>query len=466
MLEALGIKVGSPEHAKYCKGTVIRNTNELVNNATEMLAVAAAHQYITEMGNESCIELAGEVMTSPLQIINEYFASKNGDSPADSSSRSAIALDPSMRPISITVTDQLILVARHFQQWARCKHGTTKRTEVGPSGYERASSMAEPQQEDPEIQAISQRIEADSANWPKYQRMNYFDDGDNLGVLSKCTNAGILSKSDRRRKGVLQKKLYLYEVEGNKEAALKFGPKRRVPQRTNSTAVALYDFIFGPERFALVQGHLLTRIRPKDMKLKKNQRYPREWLVFFKALTVSTFMRGQPNYQRLSLSFLIYLTMILKHDDDRCTDLALKRIRWTISVSEYGDSCRCYPLDLLIEGSLVEEVKKVGRRDPTAFRNLESRSLLRSYIRLQDIESRSSTSTNFSNVSPDRATRAENERRMSVSNVAVWVAILSDIHPLPENASAAEYDIIQGLGDDDLQVRHLPRALSTGVKWK
>ena len=52
MLEAMGVKVGSPEHAKYYKGSEIRKTNGLVANFTEMLALAAAHKYLTEVGNK------------------------------------------------------------------------------------------------------------------------------------------------------------------------------------------------------------------------------------------------------------------------------------------------------------------------------------------------------------------------------------------------------------------------------
>ena len=56
LLEARGIKVGSPEHAKYYKGSVICKTNDLVTNFTEMLAVVAAHQYLTEVGNENRVQ--------------------------------------------------------------------------------------------------------------------------------------------------------------------------------------------------------------------------------------------------------------------------------------------------------------------------------------------------------------------------------------------------------------------------
>ena len=165
----------------------------------------------------------------------------------------------------------------------------------------------------------------------------------------------------------------------------------------------LYDLIFGVERYVVVQGHLLTRIRPPDAEATNSttctssaeegretgnvtsERYPREWLVFFKALTVSTFMRWQPNYQRLTLSFLIQLTMILDHKDSRCVDLALKRIRWTMSVSEWGDSHKCEAIDLLQEHSMVQQVKGVGQRDPAAFRHLQSRAMLQSFLRLKDI---------------------------------------------------------------------------------
>ena len=43
------MKIGTPEHAKYYKGTVIRNTNALVTNFTKMLVVASVHQYLTKV---------------------------------------------------------------------------------------------------------------------------------------------------------------------------------------------------------------------------------------------------------------------------------------------------------------------------------------------------------------------------------------------------------------------------------
>eukprot|EP00984_Skeletonema_dohrnii_P018359 scaffold8555_cov159-Skeletonema_dohrnii-CCMP3373.AAC.3 len=49
ILEASGVKVGSPKHTKYYKGTVIRDTNELVTNSVEMAATAAAHQYLEDV---------------------------------------------------------------------------------------------------------------------------------------------------------------------------------------------------------------------------------------------------------------------------------------------------------------------------------------------------------------------------------------------------------------------------------
>mmetsp|Transcript_41822 Transcript_41822/g.71547 ORF Transcript_41822/g.71547 Transcript_41822/m.71547 type:complete len:178 (+) Transcript_41822:369-902(+) len=47
MLEAMGVKVGSAEHSRYYKGSVIRNTNGLVTKFTEQLAIAAAHRYFS-----------------------------------------------------------------------------------------------------------------------------------------------------------------------------------------------------------------------------------------------------------------------------------------------------------------------------------------------------------------------------------------------------------------------------------
>ena len=151
------------------------------------------------------------------------------------------------------------------------------------------------------------------------------------------------------------------------------GPARKLPHGMNCTGLVIYDVLFGGiERFVLVQGHLLTRVRPRDNPYSTRRRYPTDWLVFFKAITASTFLRWQPNYQRLTLSFLIQLSLILIYKDKRCIDLALKRIRWACCVSEWGDSHKCTPVDLLQEYSMVAQVKKVGRRNPIAFINLEA----------------------------------------------------------------------------------------------
>ncbi len=61
----------------------------------------------------------------------------------------------------------------------------------------------EPQQEDPEQQILSQIIEADTDNYPRFQDMKYFDDGDILGLLTCCTNANLIDNSSRRDKKIL-----------------------------------------------------------------------------------------------------------------------------------------------------------------------------------------------------------------------------------------------------------------------
>mmetsp|Transcript_19894 Transcript_19894/g.29969 ORF Transcript_19894/g.29969 Transcript_19894/m.29969 type:complete len:107 (+) Transcript_19894:90-410(+) len=101
--------------------------------------------------------------------------------------------------------------------------------------------------------------------------MNYFDDGENPGLYSRCKSAGVIGKSSRKDKDTLSKKLFLVEVLNEKESAIVFGPARKLPKQTNSTALVLYDLLFGVERFVLVQGHLLTRIRPRDEVIESSQ---------------------------------------------------------------------------------------------------------------------------------------------------------------------------------------------------
>mmetsp|Transcript_41822 Transcript_41822/g.71548 ORF Transcript_41822/g.71548 Transcript_41822/m.71548 type:complete len:133 (+) Transcript_41822:920-1318(+) len=117
-------------------------------------------------------------------------------------------------------------MARDFQSWARVNWGTSKRSEAGPSGLERKSSQAEPQQEDATQQLLSRSIEDDTAQYPKYRDMKYADDGTDQGLRTQCTNAGLVNSSSRKDKDTIS------------------------------------DLLFGVERFVLVKGHLLTRIRP------------------------------------------------------------------------------------------------------------------------------------------------------------------------------------------------------------
>lgn len=229
--------------------------------------------------------------------------------------------------------------------------------------------------------------------------------------MGRCRQANLRGKSHRNDRDTLSKKLFILEVMKDREKAVKFGQARKLPKGLNSTALALYDLLFGVERSVLVQ----------DM------------LVFFKALTTSNFMRRQPNYQRLSLSFLIQLNMILNHDDQRCTEIALKYVRWCFSVSEWGDSHNCQPVDLLQEFSLVKQTKRIGSRSPHACNN-------------------------FGQISPDRAAKAIDQRRMSHSIVLFWVSILGDIQPFDDDANAKLLDKIQGIGNEDKSELHLDRS--------
>ena len=100
MLDAMGIKVGSPEYNKFYKGSVIRNTNDLVANSTEMLALAAAHKYLTKVGDDNRIEL-GKRSVSPKAIIGQYFDQVNGNLRPCRTTRSKTAMDPNTRPVQV-----------------------------------------------------------------------------------------------------------------------------------------------------------------------------------------------------------------------------------------------------------------------------------------------------------------------------------------------------------------------------
>ena len=194
MLNAIGIKVDWLEYKILCKGSVIRDTNRLVTNFTEMLAHAAALQYLAEVGNEQRIGFELGETSTPNVILCTYFASTASDA-EDPTACSKCAMDPNMRPMSITVTNSLLLLAQDFHKWSRGKWGTTKRSEVGPSGHKRKSTTPEPQQLDNDQIELSSSIERDSDNYPKYRDMVYSDNGGTHDLFTRCKNADIIGKS-------------------------------------------------------------------------------------------------------------------------------------------------------------------------------------------------------------------------------------------------------------------------------
>ena len=204
-----------------------------------------------------------------MAILKAHYETLNSESP-DPTSYSATAMDPNTRPIALTITDWLKALARDFKLWSRSNWGTKKRREVGPSGFE-DKSMTNEQEVDPIHKQLSNEIEEDAEHYQVYEQMSYGDDGDTPGLLTRCVNSRILLNSSRKDKETLAKKLYLYEVKKDREAALNFGPARKVPDRINSTGLTLYDLLCGVERFVIVQGHLLTRMRPKDVVIDEKE---------------------------------------------------------------------------------------------------------------------------------------------------------------------------------------------------
>lgn len=147
-------------------------------------------------------------------------------------------------------------------------------------------------------------------------------------------------------------------------------------------ALVLHNLLFGPERCVIVKATKLTRTRPDgDFSTQRagRKRKPKvcdtcrkredncrctfrhDWIVMLKALAMSTHMRRQPNYQRLSVAVLIMLTSILHHKSKEITDVALEHLRWTFSLTKTGNPFCCQPLDLLQEHLLVALIKAAGR---------------------------------------------------------------------------------------------------------
>lgn len=105
--------------------------------------------------------------------------------------------------------------------------------------------------------------------------------------------------------------------------------------------------------------------------------------------------------------------MILNHSDPRCTDLALKRFRWAMAMSEEGDSHVCSPADM----------------------------------RMREKEAKFDSNVELRQIQPDRASKVDEQFRTSRSIRKVWLAILTSIHPHPPDAK--DTDKIQGFGDEE-----------------
>ena len=72
-----------------------------------------------------------------------------------------------------------------------------------------------------EQEQLSRSIEEDE-RYESYINKRYKDDGDEPGLLTQCINAGLLGKSSRRGKDTLAKKLFIHDIRGDKEMAIKF----------------------------------------------------------------------------------------------------------------------------------------------------------------------------------------------------------------------------------------------------
>ena len=97
-------------------------------------------------------------------------------------------------------------------------------------------------------------------------------------------------------------------------------------------------------------------------------------------------------------------------------------------------------------------MKKVGRQDPNAYRNLESRVKVHSYTRMKDIKARFYNANDFESISPTKEAQAQVEDRMSACSLNVWMSILGGIGPIPEDACASTLDQIQGIGGVDCKL--------------
>ena len=469
IIASLGVREGSSEHRRLCKGKEIRETNRFSATSLESLAVAYAKMYLSSVGSEKRITLDSNLF-SPFDLIEKYVLSVGNGmlESSDPTAKSVIALDAQARPQEIWVTKSLFLIAEDFQCWAKSLAGDVQRDEVGPSGYVRKSCDPSDLGEDLDHKARTESIEKDP-DFMKYRDMPYLDDGENAGLLRRCIDARLLDSNSRKDADSLAKKLYLLDKEG-KNAAIAYspGPSRKVPHGCNSTALALYDLLFSVERYVIFKGLLLSRVREYDSscssqrgRKKADQRcqcchqYERncqcshryDILVFFKALTVSSFTRRQPNYQRLTLSFLIELTMILNHECKRCADLAFKRIRWSMSLCENGDSWNCQPLDLIQEHSIVQLVKNIGQRDPNATKSLMARVVVKSLVRVKHLE-RLAGNLEFRSIRP-RLQRNREESRVFCTVAAEWLRILHAVTSTPQtpqSSSRGGRDMIIGTG--------------------
>lgn len=340
---AQGMKIDSTKYNNIRSGKVICDSIRWYTCATESLRIAYAKKYLEEMKDIDIVLFDREKTTiqatfknltpSSTSIIQETDSNKEEDD--------QLCIDQFGRPHKLEIIKGMREIATNFQQWVEKQaYGPNSlHKTVGPSGYypmtEDEEQPTERESNDPPPN-IEQEYEY---LWDK-EKMPYYPNGDEDGLLQQVKDAKIFNKDYPRSRDVLVNQYYIYLKytdlfdyrEGCRCARL-YQPNdwdMKLPDGTCLIKVIHCGMMFGPEAYSLIAGTQLTRVRLKN-KLSNGGSYIRcnkckrkkencvctfkkgEWIIVLKALLVSVFTRRQPNYQRLVLNHLILIASIIQN---------------------------------------------------------------------------------------------------------------------------------------------------------
>lgn len=216
LFKAQGIAIGSPAYNRIRNGRVIRDTVRWAVCSQEALRTALAIEFLQSQGHKKSIRnVDTSAMMSPFQVLEEYATAFDGQCSLDDW-ETVVCIDQHARPQVVLVTEGLRQIGEAFGNWVNELGGEDGGYYVGPSGY----ASGPPQVRTAAGDSIDNEVE------PAYkfiQLLSYHRDGDEIGLLQRCKNAGIVDPNLPLTKEVLWQRYYLYyknTVEKSEEEGL------------------------------------------------------------------------------------------------------------------------------------------------------------------------------------------------------------------------------------------------------